>query len=48
MLFVEAVLKEVLRWNSVAPMGLPHAAVEDGVFRGHFIPKGAILMANIW
>lgn len=46
--YVEAILKEVLRWNPVAPMGLPHAASEDGVFRGYFIPKGSILMANIW
>ena len=46
--YVEAVLKETLRWNPVAPMGLPHAASEEGVYEGMRIPKGAIMMANIW
>ncbi|TDL20079.1 cytochrome P450 oxidoreductase OrdA-like protein [Rickenella mellea] len=46
--YVDAVLKEVLRWNPVAPMGLPHVNTEDDVYDGYFIPKGSILMANIW
>ncbi|KAH8105630.1 cytochrome P450 [Phellopilus nigrolimitatus] len=46
--YVDALLKEVLRCSPVVPMGLPHVGTADGVFAGHFIPKGAIIMANIW
>lgn len=46
--YVEAVVKEVLRWHPVAPMGLPHTSVEDDMWEGYFIPKGSLLMANIW
>ncbi|CAI7574648.1 unnamed protein product [Penicillium glandicola] len=46
--YVDAVVKEVLRWHPVAPMGLPHASSEDDTWGGYFIPKGSLLMANIW
>ncbi|TDL26569.1 cytochrome P450 [Rickenella mellea] len=46
--YIEAIVKEVLRWNPVAPMGLPHVSAEDDVYNGYYIPKGSILMANIW
>jgi cytochrome P450 len=46
--YVEAIVKEVLRWHPVAPMGLPHMSTEDDVFAGHFIPKGSMLFANVW
>lgn len=46
--YVEAVMLESLRWHLVAPLGLPHAAQEDSEFRGYFIPKGSIMIANNW
>ncbi|KAF6802915.1 cytochrome p450 oxidoreductase [Colletotrichum musicola] len=46
--YVEALVKEVLRWHPVAPMGLPHTSSEDDVAEGYFIPKDALLLANIW
>lgn len=46
--FVEALVKEVLRWHPVGPMGLPHMSSEDDTWNGYFIPKGSFLMANIW
>ncbi|KAJ4411259.1 hypothetical protein N0V82_009076 [Gnomoniopsis sp. IMI 355080] len=45
--FVDAIVKETLRWGPVAPMNLPHTSTEDDVWEGHFIPKDAIIMANI-
>ncbi|CAE6449146.1 unnamed protein product [Rhizoctonia solani] len=41
--YVECVLKEVLRWQPVAPIGVPHASAEDDEYQGYFIPKGAIV-----
>nr|BAK09449.1 cytochrome P450 [Postia placenta] len=46
--YVRALIKEVLRWHCVDPLGLPHAAVQDDIYEGYFIPKGTICLANIW
>jgi cytochrome P450 len=46
--YIEALLKEVHRWHTVAPMGLAHQADEDIIYNGFLIPKGAVLMANAW
>ncbi|KAI2640922.1 cytochrome P450 oxidoreductase OrdA-like protein [Xylaria nigripes] len=46
--YVGALVKEVLRWQPVLPMGLPHATSKDDVVNGYFIPKGAVVMSNVW
>ncbi|KAG6846942.1 hypothetical protein H0H93_010982 [Arthromyces matolae] len=46
--YVNAVVTEVLRWNSVAPTGVPHTAMEDGIINGYLIPKNSIILANLW
>ncbi|KAF5338823.1 hypothetical protein D9758_012046 [Tetrapyrgos nigripes] len=46
--YVNAVVTEALRWNSVAPTGVPHRAMDDGVIAGYFIPKGSIIITNLW
>ncbi|EKM55768.1 uncharacterized protein PHACADRAFT_209296 [Phanerochaete carnosa HHB-10118-sp] len=44
--YIECVVKETMRWQPVAPLGLPHSATEDDVYRGMCIPKGAFVIAN--
>lgn len=46
--YVNALVKELLRWRSVVPAGVPHRSMEDDEYRGYFIPKGSIVIANIW
>ncbi|KAJ6466213.1 cytochrome P450 [Mycena sanguinolenta] len=46
--FVEALYRELMRWKPVAPLGVAHASSEDDVYDGYFIPKGTIVIANIW
>ncbi|KAJ8129221.1 hypothetical protein O1611_g4411 [Lasiodiplodia mahajangana] len=46
--YVNAIVKETLRWHPVAPMGLPHENTEEDVCNGYVIPKGSMLFANIW
>ncbi|KAL7654613.1 hypothetical protein ACMYSQ_006619 [Aspergillus niger] len=46
--YVNAIVKESLRWYPVAPMGIPHLCVEEDVYDGYRIPRGAIVMGNIW
>ncbi|KAF5371352.1 hypothetical protein D9615_009700 [Tricholomella constricta] len=46
--YINAIVSEVLRWNSVAPTGVPHTAMEDGIIGGYLIPKNSIIIANLW
>lgn len=36
---------ETLQWMPVGPLGIPHAALEDNVYEGCRIPKGASVIA---
>lgn len=45
--YVEAVVKETLRWRPIAPLGLPHATDEDDECQGYFIPKGSVVVPAI-
>ncbi|KAF9775660.1 hypothetical protein IL306_006211 [Fusarium sp. DS 682] len=45
---VNALVKEVLRWHPVGPMCLPHTTSQDDVVGGYLIPKGAMILPNIW
>ncbi|KAG0697077.1 cytochrome P450 [Suillus ampliporus] len=38
--YVEAILRETLRWHPVAPLGIPHATTSSDLYKGYFIPKG--------
>jgi cytochrome P450 len=46
--YIDAVVKETFRWHPLAPLGLPHMTDEDDVINGYLIPKGSILIPNIW
>ena len=46
--YVNAVVKEVLRWHPVAPMAIPHLSDEDDAYGKYFIPKGSVILPNIW
>lgn len=46
--YIEAIVKEVLRWHPVVPMGAAHMTTENDIFEGYRIPKGAYIMPNIW
>uniref|UniRef100_A0A0W0F308 Cytochrome p450 n=1 Tax=Moniliophthora roreri TaxID=221103 RepID=A0A0W0F308_MONRR len=45
--YIRAIMKEAMRWRPVAPIGVPHASLEDDVYEGYFIPKGSIIVPNI-
>ncbi|KAI0774931.1 cytochrome P450 [Trametes elegans] len=46
--YCTAVMKEVLRWHPPAPTGIPHMLKEDDVYKGYHMPKGSIVMGNVW
>ncbi|KAI0673275.1 cytochrome P450 [Trametes maxima] len=45
--YVDAVLSEVLRWVSIAPV-IAREVTEDDHYKDFLIPKGATIMANNW
>jgi len=46
--YVSATVLEVLRKSSLIPLGVPHSALTDVDFHGFTIPKGAIIIANLY
>ncbi|KAI0309345.1 cytochrome P450 [Amylostereum chailletii] len=46
--YISALVKEVLRWGTIAPLGMPHVSAEDDVYKGYFIPKGTVITWNAW
>lgn len=46
--YLNAVWKESFRWHTLAPMGLPHVSTEDDIIEGYLIPKGAMIIPNVW
>ncbi|KAG1747256.1 cytochrome P450 [Suillus paluster] len=46
--YVEAVLREVLRWHPAVPLSVPHAATNSDIYNGYFIPQGATIITNTW
>ncbi|KAH9478540.1 Cytochrome P450 monooxygenase [Psilocybe cubensis] len=46
--YMKALVKEVLRWRPVSPLGTQHVVKQDDWYEGRFIPKGTMCFANIW
>ncbi|KAJ0344498.1 hypothetical protein COL26b_010353 [Colletotrichum chrysophilum] len=46
--YLEALIKEVLRWHTIAPMGLLHMSSEEATYSGYRFPKGSLVLCNIW
>ncbi|KAG6849320.1 hypothetical protein H0H93_009461 [Arthromyces matolae] len=46
--YIDAICREVFRVYTIVPNGLPHMVVEDDYYDGYLIPKGSIIIANLW
>ncbi|KAJ6500292.1 cytochrome P450 [Mycena vulgaris] len=46
--YIRAIVKELLRWATILPLGLPHRLSQDDWYDGHFLPKDSIVIANVW
>ena len=44
LIYIQAVILETLRWMPVLPLGVPHNAMADNVYRGLYIPKDTIIL----
>lgn len=46
--YVRCVILEVLRWEPVTPLGIPHLCDEEDEYNGYTIPKDSIVFGNVW
>uniref|UniRef100_A0A0W0G6X5 Putative cytochrome P450 n=1 Tax=Moniliophthora roreri TaxID=221103 RepID=A0A0W0G6X5_MONRR len=50
--FTRAIVREVLRWRGVGPLGIPHKLNQDDVYdcgsKTYYLPKDTIVIANAW
>ncbi|XP_016429803.1 cytochrome P450 2U1-like [Sinocyclocheilus rhinocerous] len=46
--YTEATIMEVQRMTVVVPLSIPHMASETTEFRGYTIPKGTVIIPNLW
>ncbi|KAN0135849.1 Cytochrome P450 [Lactarius tabidus] len=46
--YLSALYKELLRWHVIGPMGIPHSTIQDDWYGDYFIPKGSLVMSNLW
>ncbi|KAJ7748918.1 cytochrome P450 [Mycena metata] len=46
--YVSALVKEILRWGPVTPIGVPHFLQVEDEYRGFRIPANSIVIGNVW
>ncbi|KAI0092441.1 cytochrome P450 [Irpex rosettiformis] len=46
--YIRAIILECLRWLPVTPLGMIHRLTTDDYYNGYFIPKGTVVVPNIW
>jgi cytochrome P450 len=46
MIYTQALIQEILRYTSIAPMAVFHSAIQDVRFHGFKIPKDAMVLLN--
>ncbi|KAJ4176540.1 hypothetical protein NW755_014354 [Fusarium falciforme] len=47
--YIRACVEETLRWRTVTILGgIPHAPIQDDVYRGYLIPRGTWITGNMW
>ena len=46
--YVNAVVKEAMRWHTAVPLGIAHMSTADDEYQGYFIPKNTMVIANSW
>ncbi|KAJ7459348.1 cytochrome P450 [Mycena latifolia] len=45
--YLNAVIKETLRWHVTLPLAIARHADKDDIYKGNLIPKGSIILPNV-
>ncbi|KAK7056377.1 hypothetical protein VNI00_002931 [Paramarasmius palmivorus] len=48
LVYVRALVKELLRWRPVGPLGVPHRLDQDDVYEGYHFKKDTMFVTNVW
>lgn len=46
--FVDATIAEIMRFSSLVPLLFPHSTTVDTHLKNYFIPKGTVVLFNVW
>ncbi|KAI0339656.1 cytochrome P450 [Trametopsis cervina] len=46
--YLTAVIREVIRWYTISIYAMPRQCKQDEWYRGYLIPKGSIVLPNVW
>jgi cytochrome P450 len=46
--YISAMMKEIFRWYTPLPISIPKQLMEDDVYKGYHLPKGATVIENVW
>ncbi|KAF8314282.1 cytochrome P450 [Clavulina sp. PMI_390] len=46
--YLDALIKEVLRWRPLSPFSIPTVPSKDDIYEGYLIPRSSIVMQNSW
>lgn len=46
--YISAIVKEIYRWHVPLPISIPKLLREDDVYKGYLLPKGAVVVENVW
>lgn len=46
--YVEAVMKECMRYNTIGPLALGHSLRREDKYNGYTLPKGSTVYMNLW
>ncbi|KAI0256926.1 cytochrome P450 [Lactifluus subvellereus] len=46
--YIQAIVRETLRWRPAVALGVLHSTIEDDWHEGMFIPKGTMCLVNLW
>ncbi|KZT36773.1 cytochrome P450 [Sistotremastrum suecicum HHB10207 ss-3] len=45
--YIQAIVKETLRWQPIVPLGLPHSLSQDDTYRDYFLPADTMVIYNL-
>lgn len=48
LLYMDAIVEELLRWRPIAAAGIPHLTKAEDSYAGYRIPAGSVVVANYW
>nr|VWO97913.1 Zn(2)-C6 fungal-type domain-containing protein [Ganoderma boninense] len=46
--YINAIVKELLRWHPATPIGVPHRVQADDEYKGYLIPASTSIFVNVW